>query len=79
MAEGIIVSYKHDRGFGFIRPDDGSDDLYFHCTAQVVRDWLPAPGERVQYEVGENNQGPTAIAIVPLVRGRGPLRSRGRS
>ena len=71
MAEGIIVSYKHDRGFGFIRPDDGSDDLYFHCTAQVVRDWLPAPGERVQYEVGENNQGPTAIAIVLVARASG--------
>jgi cold shock protein len=66
MAEGIVVRFNADRGFGFIRPDDESNDLYFHCTNQVVKEWVPSPGERVQFELGENNQGPTAIAIVLL-------------
>lgn len=32
MAEGAIKTIT-DRGFGFIRPDEGRDDIFFHRSA----------------------------------------------
>src|SRR4051812_32784682 len=64
MAEGIVVSYKQDRGFGFINPDGEDNDIWFHTSAQVDHDWVPMPGDRVQFEIGDNGRGPAAVAIV---------------
>lgn len=53
------------RGYGFIRPSDGSDDLYFHCS--------DLPGERgkrfidvgtvVEFDLGTRNGKPLARNI----------------
>jgi cold shock CspA family protein len=52
-----IVKLFDPRGYGFIRPSDGSEDLYFHCSE--------LPGERgkryidqgtyVEYQLGTRN------------------------
>jgi CspA family cold shock protein len=33
MATGSITRLVRDRGFGFIKPDDGSKDIFFHSSA----------------------------------------------
>ncbi len=33
MAQGTIVRVNLERGFGFIQPDTGSQDLFFHASA----------------------------------------------
>ena len=40
----------NDRGFGFITPDDGGDDLFCHCSAITDGDCLKE-GARVEYSV----------------------------
>ncbi len=52
MARGTIKTIRDDRGFGFITPDDGGRDIFFHSSAVEY----PArfddlrEGQRVEFE-----------------------------
>ena len=61
---GHIKTYKEDRGFGFITPDDGESDLFFHIT-QVHDMALPTAGTAVQYEVTQTPKGLNAVNVRP--------------
>jgi CspA family cold shock protein len=47
MATGIVKFFNADRGFGFIRPDAGGDDIFVHIKncADKLRD-----GQRVRFD-----------------------------
>jgi CspA family cold shock protein len=57
MATGTIKTLS-DRGFGFIRPDEGREDLFFHRSALVdlVFEEL-RQGERVSYSTEPDTRG----------------------
>jgi cold shock protein len=50
MLTGTIKRFYGDRGFGFIRPDDGSDDVFFHVL--VTGGVTLAERDRVEFEMG---------------------------
>jgi cold shock protein len=55
MTVGTIKKYFEDRGFGFVKPDSGSADLFFHVRSFVPEiDVEPMMGDRVEYEVGND-------------------------
>jgi cold shock CspA family protein len=66
MATGTITHIRDDRGFGFLRPHDGSPDLFFHFTS------TPWKGDEfgpqlvqldVTYEVGTDERSGRVRAV----------------
>lgn len=60
---GTIVKYDEERGYGFITPDGGGEDLFMH-----VRELLGTEDEigihsRVEFDVVGGARGPRATAI----------------
>jgi CspA family cold shock protein len=67
-ADGTVSWYDEDKGFGFITPDAGGDDVFVHVRAlSEGLTWL-TEGDRVVYEVVQSDKGPQARAL-HLVQG----------
>ena len=63
MTQGTIKRLT-DRGFGFITPDGGDKDLFFHAKElQNVEFNELQEGARVEFEVSESPKGPNAINV----------------
>lgn len=58
------IARKTDRGFGFIKPDEGDKDIFFHAKAVVntTYDSLKE-GDRVSFEVEQGRNGPAAANV----------------
>jgi cold shock CspA family protein len=52
---GRLQSWNDERGFGFIRPVDGGQDIFVHVSQLSFGQ--PAPDEVLTFEVGLNHQG----------------------
>ena len=52
MATGIVKWFNGQKGFGFIQPDDGGQDVFVHISA-VERAGLSnlAEGQRLSFEI----------------------------
>lgn len=58
MAMGIVKWFNPEKGYGFIRPDDGSDDVFVHRSAvQKAGHTTLAEGARVIYELLPGRSG----------------------
>ena len=64
---GSGVTYFEAKGFGFLRPDDGGRDIFFHVSRLV--EGLATdlrPGTRVLYELGMDRTGKMAASSVRI-------------
>jgi CspA family cold shock protein len=67
MATGTVKWFKTDKGFGFITPDDGTEDLFVHHSAinsSGYRDLRE--GAKVSYEAEVGDKGPRATNVTEL-------------
>ncbi|AQT78693.1 cold-shock protein [Mycolicibacterium litorale] len=66
MAQGTVKWFNNDKGFGFIAPDDGTDDVFVHFSAITGGGFKSlAENQRVQYEVTRGPKGPQAADVRP--------------
>lgn len=55
--KGFLKTWKDDRGFGFIKPDDGSDDIFIHVSALKGSVRRPFRGDTIFYQIEHSNDG----------------------
>jgi cold shock protein len=67
MPKGEIKLWNEERGFGFIRPEGGGQDVFFHVTALREGDEM-AQGAKVVYEEDiDKKTGKTKAISVDLM------------
>jgi len=60
--KGFLKTWKDDRGFGFIKPEDGSDDIFIHISALKGSTRRPHRGDTVFYQVEHSDDGKSKAA-----------------
>jgi CspA family cold shock protein len=67
MATGTVKFFNTQRGFGFIQPEGGGQDVFVHITA-VQKAGLQslAEGQKVQYDIVMERGKPAAGNIKPI-------------
>ncbi|MEO3433484.1 cold-shock protein [Inquilinus sp. CAU 1745] len=61
MSTGTVKWFNSTKGYGFIQPDDGGQDVFVHISA-VERAGLSTvnEGQKVSYDLERGNNGKTA-------------------
>lgn len=64
MATGTVKWFNTTKGYGFIAPDDGSNDVFVHATA-VERAGMHGlnEGDKISYDIEEDRQRGKSSAV----------------
>jgi CspA family cold shock protein len=68
MTIGTVKFFNHERGYGFIAPEDGSKDAFVHISA-MERAGISSlnEGQKVEYELQSGQKGKTSAENLKLV------------
>jgi cold shock CspA family protein len=67
MGTGIVKWFSDEKGYGFIKPDDGGPDLFAHFS-QITGSGFKTlkQDQRVEFEITQGQKGKQASNIRPL-------------
>ena len=64
--QGTVKWFNNAKGYGFITPSEGGQDLFVHMSNIVMEGYKTlAENQEVDYEVGESDRGPVATNVTP--------------
>jgi len=67
MQTGIVKWFNATKGFGFITPDEGGQDVFVHFSAINARGYRElAEGQRVEFETKDGPKGLQAASVSVL-------------
>lgn len=67
MSNGIVKWFNDSKGFGFIAPDEGGEDLFVHYSSIDVEGFKSLKeGQRVTFEVVDGPKGRQAAHVKPV-------------
>jgi cold shock protein len=67
MATGTVKWFNDQKGYGFIRPDDGGKDVFVHHSSIQMKGFKTlSEGDKVSYDLGSGPKGPQAEMVVKL-------------
>jgi len=61
MQEGTVKFFNEEKGFGFITPNNGGDEVFVHASglSESIRQ-----DDAVRYDIEEGRKGPNAVNVV---------------
>jgi CspA family cold shock protein len=66
VSTGKVKWFNASKGYGFITPDGGGEDLFIHHTEIKTTGYATLDeGQAVQFEVGQGKKGPCATNVSP--------------
>ena len=67
MPTGIVKWFNESKGFGFIKPDEGGEDLFAHFSEIQAKGFRTLQeNQRVEYTVKAGPKSPQAAQIRPI-------------
>jgi len=67
MATGTVKWFNDAKGFGFITPDQGGEDLFAHFSAISASGFKSLQeGQKVSFDITEGPKGKQASNIKPI-------------
>lgn len=60
MPIGTVKFFNETKGFGFIQPEAGGNDLFIHISNIDPSEGTLREGQRVSYEIGQGRKGDEA-------------------
>lgn len=66
LGTGTVKWFNDKKGFGFITPEDGGDDLFVHHSNIAVEGYRTLKeGQKVEFEAAQGRKGPEATNVKP--------------
>ena len=67
VSTGKVKWFNEKKGFGFISPDSGSEDLFVHHSEVKTTGYASlADGQKVEFTIGQGKKGPCATNVTPV-------------
>ena len=67
MSTGTVKWFNYAKGFGFITPDEGGEDVFAHFSAISTSGFRSLKeGQKVQFDIVQGPKGKQASNITPI-------------